>query len=276
MPGKEPASAYITPCFGEEAAVRRNIWRYGLAVVLGVGLVGCERATVKHSYPSDPLLLSRRPVQGKPESSRPELASSEPPAPTLPPTALASAPKERVDALRTSVAVESDAQAAPAAVTPVVAQPVSNSGPRLEPVRQDDRSSAAPVPAPGPSPGAEGRTVNAVPAIRAKTPEVPALPAAQQKAAGPYGHAPDYSWVQGVLDKHYQGHWALRYCDHTVEDAWGGKVRLGKDARLEQFKEGDVVRVEGEILHDNRGNWHHYPAYQIHGIQLIERKSSGG
>jgi hypothetical protein len=64
-----------------------------------------------------------------------------------------------------------------------------------------------------------------------------------------------------------------------VEDDWGGKVRLGKDARLDQFKEGDVVRVEGEILRDtrgNRGDWHHYPAYQIHSIQLIERKSPGG
>jgi hypothetical protein len=244
-----------------------------------VGLVGCERATVKHSYPSDPLLLSRRPVQSKPDTSAPALAYSEPAAPTLPPTALASAPKGRVDALRASVAKDADAQPAPPVTVPVIAQPVSNSVQRPDPGPQEERPSGAPMPAPGPALGSEVRPVNAVPAIRAKTPEAPAVPAAQQRVTGPYGHAPDYAWLQGVLDRHYQGHWALRFCDHTVEDDWGGKVRLAKDARLDQFKEGDVVRVEGEIIPDtrgNRGDWHHYPAYQIRSIQLLERKSPGG
>jgi hypothetical protein len=245
--------------------VRRSTWRSGLGLVLLLGLYGCERATVKHAYPSDPLLLSRRPVERKQDSAAPSLVYNEPAAPALPSTALASAPKERLDALRNSVAQEPN----PAPDQhPVIAQPVSTN-------TQDGPT----VPAPAPSPGPLGRTVTAAPAIRAKTPEVPVLPVSQQRAAGPYGHAPDYSWLQGVLDKHYQGHWALRYCDHTMEDTWGGKVRLGKDARLDQFEEGDTVRVEGEIIPDSRGNrgdWHHYPAYRIRSIQLIERKSPGG
>jgi hypothetical protein len=73
--------------------VRRQCGRSWLAAALaGSLLLGCERAAVRAPYPPDPLFLTKKPVQGKVESVRPELAYNEPAAPPLPPTALATAP----------------------------------------------------------------------------------------------------------------------------------------------------------------------------------------
>jgi len=57
-------------------------------------------------------------------------------------------------------------------------------------------------------------------------------------------HAADYRWLIGVLDRHYQGHYFLRYCPATAPDRWGGKVRL-QDPRLADYHDGDVVRLDG-------------------------------
>jgi hypothetical protein len=70
---------------------RSTCW---LAVLAGcLALVGCERAAVRPNYPRDPLLLSKRPVEGKVENTPPLVAQGEPVMPAVPPTALASAPK---------------------------------------------------------------------------------------------------------------------------------------------------------------------------------------
>ena len=93
---------------------------------------------------------------------------------------------------------------------------------------------------------------------------------------GTFGRAPDHTWLQGVLDKHYRGHFDLRYCDATVEDEWGGKVHLEEDERLQQFQEGDVIYVEGELVRENgqvmRGHLNHYPRYRIRQVELIRHK----
>jgi hypothetical protein len=94
--------------------------------------------------------------------------------------------------------------------------------------------------------------------------------------SGFYGHAADHSWLQGILDKHYIGHFDLRYCDPSMEDSWGGKVSLDNDPRLAQFKDGDVVRVVGELVPREEGSretWSHYPRYHIREVQLIERRN---
>src|SRR5262245_60691046 len=52
------------------------------------------------------------------------------------------------------------------------------------------------------------------------------LPAATPLKPGEkFGHAPDYRWVAGVLDRHLRGaYWTLRYADLSADDPWGGKV----------------------------------------------------
>ncbi len=65
--------------------------------------------------------------------------------------------------------------------------------------------------------------------------------------AGTYGHADDYSRLQGVLDHHYQGYWNLRFRDPSQDDRYGGKVQLHPSPDLEGFEDGDVILVVGEL-----------------------------
>jgi hypothetical protein len=103
-------------------------------------------------------------------------------------------------------------------------------------------------------------------------PEVPASPPIRRQVPETYGHAADYTWLQGVLDKHYQGQFGLRYCEPSVEDRWGGKVTLADDPRLAQFHDGDQILVEGELVGDQtaRDARHRYPTYRIREIWLVQ------
>jgi hypothetical protein len=117
--------------------------------------------------------------------------------------------------------------------------------------------------------------VAATPAVRVKESQtVPYATAVERKVHGTYGNGPDYGWLQGVVDRHYRGHWYLRYCDPSVEDKNGGKVCLADDPRLSQLKDGDVIFVEGEIVSEkdpiDRGPWHHYPRYQIRTLKQVQ------
>ena len=183
----------------------------GCAALLTAGLAaGCHSTTgsEKTPYPKDPLLISKKPMEGSYPSingpAPPQLASAEPAQPQVPATALVSA------------------TAPPAGITSV---------PRPYNGYVADRTA---VPA---QPMATIKApVQAIPAVRST-----------ETYGGTFGHAPDHHWLQGVLDKHYQGHLSLRFCDPSVEDSWGGKVRLEDDPRLAQFQDGDVVRVEAQL-----------------------------
>ena len=93
---------------------------------------------------------------------------------------------------------------------------------------------------------------------------------------GKYGHAADYSWLQGELDRHYRGHLELRYRPVSEDDPYGGKVRLEDDPRLAEFRPGDVIAVEGELLTDPDGPtaapWAQYRRYHVRAVHLVERK----
>ena len=93
---------------------------------------------------------------------------------------------------------------------------------------------------------------------------------------GKYGHAADYTWLQGELDRHYRGHLELRYRSVSEDDPYGGKVRLEDDPRLAEFRPGDIIAVEGELLTDPDGPsaapWAQYRRYHIRSVRLVERK----
>jgi len=92
--------------------------------------------------------------------------------------------------------------------------------------------------------------VPAQPVATARQP-VAALPAVRSRpllSNQVYGHSSDYGLLQGVLEKDFQGRTALRYCDPTIEDRWGGIVWLDPDPRVARFQDGDWVRVEGVLL----------------------------
>lgn len=74
----------------------RMSWRTWLAAgVCAAGVLSCEKAPV-NKHLRDPLLISKKPVEGKPDKAGPlAVAHEEPTAPSLPATALATAPSER-------------------------------------------------------------------------------------------------------------------------------------------------------------------------------------
>jgi hypothetical protein len=92
--------------------------------------------------------------------------------------------------------------------------------------------------------------------------------------SGQYAHDQEYHWLQGVLEKHFKGYYCLRYADASVEDNYGGKVRLLDDPRLSQFREGDVLRIEGEMAAESdsapRAHWES-PRYRMKGAELVQK-----
>jgi len=193
-------------------------------------LLGCGDKSAVHKQVRDPLLISKKPIEGQAERLAPTaVAYAEPSPPSPPENAIATAP----------VKLEA-----------IVGKGV-------------DRADAPPA-------------LTATPAVRTNPSGTPATTTSRREPASIYGHAQDHAWLQGVMDKHYQGHLSLRYCDPSEEDEWGGKVVLEDDPRLAQFKDGDVVRVEGEIVREDgkvkRGVWNHFAHYRFKEIRLIQSK----
>jgi len=98
---------------------------------------------------------------------------------------------------------------------------------------------------------------------------VKAIPVARLKAPGVYGHAPDHSWLQGVLEQADSGQFILHYGDSSAEDPWGSRVNLETDPRLVQLRPGDVVRVEGEIISKEKAS----PRYRVREVWLVQRQT---
>jgi hypothetical protein len=223
--------------------MNRRIINVSLVAIFGSGIaLGCGSTGERKPYLQDPLLISKKPMEARAQDSHPVLmAQADPVRPMGPAVTLAAAPRP----IQPENAPQAIANAEP--VPQVPAQTVSTYKGAVE--------------------------VN--PAVRVKDGSpTPAVTAVQRHISGVYGNAPDYGWLQGVVDKHYQGHWYLRYCDPSVEEKHGGKVCLMDDPHLAELKDGEVVFVEGEIVQEketlNRGPWHHYPRYQIRTLKPVQ------
>ena len=194
---------------------------------------GC--APITGRLADDPLLISKKPVQGRADAQLdPVVAYSEPSPPKLP----AQAYLDRTP---------SDHQFA-------------GGRPNLDLVKSPQKSSSfdsvadsAPVP---PAAGA-----------------VQAITVARRKSPGIYAHAPDYSWLQGLVDQSANDHLVIRYAVVPSEDPEGGRAKLEDDPRLAQIRVGDVILVEGELLPQaakpeglNAGR-----SYRVKNVWLIRR-----
>jgi hypothetical protein len=86
-------------------------------------------------------------------------------------------------------------------------------------------------------------------------------------------HAPDYGCLTGQLFYVHAdgGLWVLRYAPLWKEDRYGGSMVLARDLRMENFKEGDLVTVHGEILNQRSSVYLGGPLYRAHSIQLVDR-----
>jgi hypothetical protein len=114
------------------------------------------------------------------------------------------------------------------------------------------------------------KVVPAVPVSQIKAPKT--SDTAAETSASIYGHALDYSWIRGTLDKHAYGYMNIRYCDITEEDTHGGKFTLEYDRRLSTYRDGDIVTIEGELVPLDEGtdlsHWHPFRTYKIRSIRL--------
>jgi hypothetical protein len=85
--------------------------------------------------------------------------------------------------------------------------------------------------------------------------------------------AADYSWVTGQLSYVHAdgGLWVLRYAPLWKEDANGGSVILARDRQMDSYREGDLVKVHGEILNQKGSIFLGGPLYRAQSIELIDR-----
>ncbi len=160
----------------------------------------------------------------------------------------------------------------------------------VEPAKAEERTpppppalplSAAPKPSPvvrasaPASASSDVIPVNFVPAGVVVTPEpkpepvkegAPS-PAQHRTVAGNYGHDNDYHWLQGIVERHYKGYVCVRYCDSSVENEFGGKVRLKEDDRLAAFQDGDVIGLTGDLQRNDSN-----PLFAVSEVWLVRKK----
>lgn len=224
------------------------------AAALGIVLAaGCQTNNRRAPYADNPLVMSRQPLIKRPsqdknagavaQTNTPNTLSPPVPLPPSPPASLVQSPP-RAPAWDTptgpALAETQPSTSVPAALQPLPARPIADADSTQPPTLPT---------APVVMPASAVRTVQ-----------------------GKYAHSHDHTWLQGELDRHYRGYLDLRFRPATDEDSFGGKVRLEDDPRLAEFRAGDVIAVEGEIVREADRAMGQYPRYRIRDVKLVERK----
>jgi hypothetical protein len=66
--------------------------------------------------------------------------------------------------------------------------------------------------------------------------------------------------------------WVVRYATEETEDAHGGSVALVTSADMQNFRDGDLVGLRGEILSGGTPSQQFgIPLYRASEVNLIER-----
>jgi hypothetical protein len=234
--------------------------RWHIAILSAALMAGCQSAARKPPYSDNPLVASRQPlIHSAAERERAAQAARNRSPQTLPPpvplgpetpaTSVATVeapPPPSWDAPSPTAAAP---EPPPPALTPLPARTMTD-GPLLPPPIESS------VPTPASAIGAAAGS----------------LPPSPRTLDGPFGFSADRTWLKGELDRHYRGYLELRYRRPAEEDTFGGKVRLEDDPRLGEFRSGDIVAVDGEMIHDGNPSAGQYPRFRIRSIRLVERK----
>jgi hypothetical protein len=87
------------------------------------------------------------------------------------------------------------------------------------------------------------------------------------------GRAADFSNLTGQLFYAHTdgGVWVLRYAPLDKEDAYGGGVVLARDRSMNEFHEGDLVTIEGQVIAAKWSTHLGGPLYQIRTMSLVDR-----
>jgi hypothetical protein len=239
-----------------------------LAVLAGLLLpimVGCGWSKRK-PYAGDPLLRLQRPVV---DATSTQLAASTAAEPYPPPR-----PDLPVDPLYARLPKLAGSGTAPPNPDPIATRTDTAEPPMMDSITGPELPApptelAVPVSAPRLVSNESPAKPHNVPSPR-PLPTLEPVQFPNRPDTETYAHAPDYHWLRGVLDVHHRGYLALRYCDASVEDRWGGKVRLEPDERLNAFHDGDVLFVEGELIAEGNSTETKagYPRYRITSVRL--------
>jgi hypothetical protein len=91
------------------------------------------------------------------------------------------------------------------------------------------------------------------------------------------GCSPDYCRITGQLSYVHTdgGLWVVRYASVDREDRFGGSVVLAPVVSMDNFKEGDLVTVTGEVLNDGQraSKFLGGPLYRTTSISLVDRQT---
>jgi hypothetical protein len=89
------------------------------------------------------------------------------------------------------------------------------------------------------------------------------------------GHEADHSWLTGQLYRVKAGTnvlWVVRYATSEEQDKHGGTVVLAPAAGMQNFREGDLVSVQGQILNGGRASEQvACPVFRASEVSLVER-----
>lgn len=213
----------------------RRLQRFGIAALIAGSFASCESNSRRTPYADNPLVQARQPIVA-PQTGASSLAKTAPTPES----------KQVVEIPRSSIPRQPDELASK---NP---QPIAQLPPPLAPI-------VGPISPP--STTMEGEQSTAPPKNRIME--------------GRFGHATDHTWLQGELDRHYRGQFELRFRPASVDDPIGGKVRLDDHCDLGQFRVGDVVAVEGELMPEsepsNASVGTSYRRYRITAIRLVQR-----
>ena len=81
-----------------------------------------------------------------------------------------------------------------------------------------------------------------------------------------YDHAPDYSWLTGELQYvHSRQIWRVRYAGVDQDDRYGGGMTLVDTGSMSQYKDGQMVRVDGHPS----GADSQEGVYKVRNIQVL-------
>ena len=155
---------------------------------------------------------------------------------------------------------------------------------KTDPVQQQSVSTGVNVPIPPATPPVPTVVTSPAPVmLPPKETEAPPAPAVEQDKKAPavldsrfekrVSRSADYTKLTGQLfHVHIDGGlWVLRYAPLSQEDANGGSVVLTRDQQMDNFREGDLVEVEGKLL-DQKGSARlGARLYRVQTITLVDR-----
>lgn len=143
-----------------------------------------------------------------------------------------------------------------------------------------------PQPSPPPPPPAEFEPAPPPAEAQLAPPPVPAPVVSKVSAPEPvdpvleaqrrgYGQGENHVWLVGRLQRvHVPGSdWKLRYLPITQQDDYGGSVVMSLDARIDEFQDGDIVYVEGEIIGQRPTLYLSGPLYRIRTIRAVPEQN---